>query len=285
MPYGMNLAGTGGDTSPMHFTGKQKDTETGLDYFGARFNSSNLGRFMTPDWSAEEEPVPYAKLDDPQTLNLYGYVRNNPLSSTDPSGHDGVDILQGAINAFSSDLLGGAYRTDHGNGDHQLGQAIGDGLATVVGTGEALLGAGGEVAGLALDATGVGAIAGVPVGAISTAAVVQGSSAALIGGAHLAKSAIDANTGKGPVKADKAPGVTAGGQATDEHGNKIGPSGETQVNRTQSNTREGANNKALNEGSRSVNHNNPKDGSAPHFHPADANGKKKPSSTHHEYPK
>jgi len=43
---------------------------------------------MSPDWSAKEEPVPYAKLDDPQSLNLYSYVRNNPLSRTDPDGHE-----------------------------------------------------------------------------------------------------------------------------------------------------------------------------------------------------
>jgi hypothetical protein len=46
-----------------------------------------MGRWMSPDWAAKEEPVPYAKLDDPQTLNLYSYVRNNPLSKTDPDGH------------------------------------------------------------------------------------------------------------------------------------------------------------------------------------------------------
>jgi hypothetical protein len=44
---------------------------------------------MSPDWSAKEEPVPYAKLDDPQSLNLYGYVGNNPLSRADADGHCG----------------------------------------------------------------------------------------------------------------------------------------------------------------------------------------------------
>jgi len=42
---------------------------------------------MSPDWSAKEAPVPYAKLGDPQTLNLYAYVGNNPLSRFDPDGH------------------------------------------------------------------------------------------------------------------------------------------------------------------------------------------------------
>jgi hypothetical protein len=48
-----------------------------------------MGRFMSPDWSAQVEPVPYAKLDDPQSLNLYAYVRNNPLVGIDVDGHDG----------------------------------------------------------------------------------------------------------------------------------------------------------------------------------------------------
>jgi RHS repeat-associated protein len=68
-------------------TGKYHDDESGLDYFGARYNSSNMGRFMSPDWTAEADPVPYAELDNPQTLNLYSYVQNNPLSRTDPFGH------------------------------------------------------------------------------------------------------------------------------------------------------------------------------------------------------
>ena len=78
------------DTSinlPSRYTGKERDAESGLDYFGARYYASNLGRFVSPDWSAQEEPVPYSKLTDPQSLDLYAYVRNNPMSQSDPDGH------------------------------------------------------------------------------------------------------------------------------------------------------------------------------------------------------
>jgi RHS repeat-associated protein len=74
------------------FTGKERDMntaamETGLDYFGARYFSGSQGRFTSPDWSERPQPVPFADFADPQTLNLYSYVRNNPLSRTDPDGH------------------------------------------------------------------------------------------------------------------------------------------------------------------------------------------------------
>src|ERR1019366_8215055 len=60
-------------------TGKERDSESGNDYFGARYYASSMGRWLSPDWSAKAEPVPYAKLPDPQTLNLCSYVGNNPL--------------------------------------------------------------------------------------------------------------------------------------------------------------------------------------------------------------
>ena len=55
---------------------------------GARYYASTMGRFMSPDWSAKEEPVPYATMGDPQSLNLYACVRNNPLRGVDPDGHE-----------------------------------------------------------------------------------------------------------------------------------------------------------------------------------------------------
>lgn len=69
------------------FTAKERDAESGLDNFGARFNSSQMGRFMTPDWSAAPMGVPYADFGNPQSLNLYSYVKNNPINATDVDGH------------------------------------------------------------------------------------------------------------------------------------------------------------------------------------------------------
>ena len=63
------------------FTGKERDSESGLDYFGARYYGSNMGRFMSPDAPVDQHP------SDPQSWNLYSYVRNNPLSNTDPTGN------------------------------------------------------------------------------------------------------------------------------------------------------------------------------------------------------
>jgi RHS repeat-associated protein len=63
------------------FTGKERDAETGLDYFGARYMSSAQGRFTSPDLPLyDQHPT------DPQSWNLYSYVRNNPLIYTDPDG-------------------------------------------------------------------------------------------------------------------------------------------------------------------------------------------------------
>jgi RHS repeat-associated protein len=87
------------------FTGKQRDkfgdgTATGLDYFLARYYSAAQGRFTSPDeWAGglvdpftggqvePPGPLPYADIGNPQSLNKYAYVLNNPLRYTDPDGH------------------------------------------------------------------------------------------------------------------------------------------------------------------------------------------------------
>jgi RHS repeat-associated protein len=82
-PFGDALSCTSSptNTSPLHFTGKQRDFESGLDNFGARYDSSSMGRFMSPDPLGGHQ-------EDPQTLNKYVSVRNNPLNLTDPTGLD-----------------------------------------------------------------------------------------------------------------------------------------------------------------------------------------------------
>ena len=82
------------------FTGKERDSESGLDYFGARYYSNAFGRFLTPDWAEKATAVPYAIFSDPQSLNLYSYVRNVPSTGYDPDGH-----FNDPFNTFGGDGL------------------------------------------------------------------------------------------------------------------------------------------------------------------------------------
>ncbi|HEY0024965.1 MAG TPA: RHS repeat-associated core domain-containing protein [Longimicrobium sp.] len=96
------------------------------------------------------------------------------------------------------------------------------------------------------------------------------------------QAADEASAGNSP---ENAPGQTAGGRATDEHGNVLGPSGRPAVHQRNHPTRKRAQDAARNEGQGPpVHHPNPTRGD-PHFHPADRNGNKLPTSTHHNYPR
>lgn len=115
LPFGDAEVCSGADPDPLHFTGQPRDPETSLDDFGARYNSSQLGRFMTADWSESPEAVPYSNLENPQSLNLYSYVLNNPAGDIDSDGHymdnggdDGPNcgspcVVTGSIDAVSLD--------------------------------------------------------------------------------------------------------------------------------------------------------------------------------------
>ena len=117
LPFGEELfAGTGGRTVPMgyasdgvrqQFTSKERDAETGLDYFLARYYSSAQGRFMSPDefsggpdevyilgkGDSESQALPYADITQPQSLNKYQYTNNSPLRYVDADGHCGPCIV------------------------------------------------------------------------------------------------------------------------------------------------------------------------------------------------
>ncbi|MGA8407105.1 MAG: RHS repeat-associated core domain-containing protein, partial [Candidatus Acidiferrales bacterium] len=77
-PFGGEHQFTNSCPQNYKFTGKERDAETGNDDYDARYYSSAYGRFLSADWSAIPAPVPYANLTNPQTLNLYAMVSDNP---------------------------------------------------------------------------------------------------------------------------------------------------------------------------------------------------------------
>jgi len=88
------------------FTGKERDDESKLDYFLARYYSAPMGRFLSVDPNNAD-----ATLGDPRAWNGYAYVRGNPLSLTDPDGRKVIHLgnekqqerLQNRINKIGSD--------------------------------------------------------------------------------------------------------------------------------------------------------------------------------------
>jgi RHS repeat-associated protein len=103
LPYGdgFTSTGSGQDATSHHFTGKERDDESKLDYFGARYYGSLMGRFTSPDSSG------YSGLSKPQSWNLYAYSLNNPLRYIDPDGHT-VECKTGAADclAAAQDAIG-----------------------------------------------------------------------------------------------------------------------------------------------------------------------------------
>jgi RHS repeat-associated protein len=83
-------------SQPFRYAGYYYDEETGLYYLKSRYYSPTLGRFLTRDGYG------YIKYGNPQTLNLYAYAENNPVSNTDPSGHF-VPLLAGGAAAVSGE--------------------------------------------------------------------------------------------------------------------------------------------------------------------------------------
>lgn len=75
---------SGGTQSKFLYTGQKRDSDTGLDYYNARYYNDQLGRFTQADTIVPD-------LYNPQSLNRYSYVQNNPLRYTDPTGHQFVD--------------------------------------------------------------------------------------------------------------------------------------------------------------------------------------------------
>lgn len=138
------------------FTGKERDSESGLDYFGARHYASSMGRFMSVDPAFESEI-----LELPQTWNRYSYVYNRPLFATDPDGKCPPcvgaiigGVVEGGWNLGSQVFSNGGHVSDVNwkeVGANALGGAVAGALAGATGGGsllaEAAVGAGSNVAG------------------------------------------------------------------------------------------------------------------------------------------
>jgi RHS repeat-associated protein len=174
LPFGEELlAGQGlrtttigyvADNTRQKFTQKERDNETGLDYFLARYYSSAHGRFTSPDEFAggptelfedvdAHDPVFYADLANPQSLNKYHYALNNPLAFIDPDGHQesrtdrliqGVaDFVNGVGKGITSSITIGASGAPQPNDSllNRAGQGVGT-ILTSIG-GRVAIGAGG----------------------------------------------------------------------------------------------------------------------------------------------
>jgi RHS repeat-associated protein len=87
-PFGESRLQSGAATK-WQFTSYERDNaanDSGLDYANARFYSSRIGRFTSTD------PLT-GSLEDPQSLNRYSYVSNDPINTIDPSGLQKVCML------------------------------------------------------------------------------------------------------------------------------------------------------------------------------------------------
>jgi RHS repeat-associated protein len=153
LPFGDEVNPPGA-SNPRQFTGKERDTETGMDYFGARYFSGERGRFSTIDpiftWQDN--------LTDPQRWNRYAYARNNPVRYVDP---DGRAFIPGA-------LLGGAFGAGFGFVGSVMAQRVSSGsFSNIDYRRAAAAAAGGAVSGaLAGGTLGLSVFAGASVGAV-----------------------------------------------------------------------------------------------------------------------
>jgi RHS repeat-associated protein len=105
---------------PRKFTGKERDQETGWDYFGARYYEASLARFtsLDPVTTFDENRV------DPQRWNRYGYVRNNPMRYVDPDGQ----VIETAWDAFNIGLGVASFVSNVREGNYLSAAVDGGGL-------------------------------------------------------------------------------------------------------------------------------------------------------------
>lgn len=108
--FGNIINSTGSISNSICYAGYQYDEKTGYYYLNARMYDPKIARFLQEDTVTGES-------DDPLSLNLYTYVKNNPLIYFDPTGHYGL-LFSGILNQLAKNLdeiVG--FSTDSGNDD------------------------------------------------------------------------------------------------------------------------------------------------------------------------
>ncbi|MCA1600092.1 MAG: RHS repeat-associated core domain-containing protein [Acidobacteria bacterium] len=264
------------------FTSKERDNETGLDYFLARYYSSVQGRFTSPDEfsggpeelynfvdDAADNPTFYADLTNPQSLNKYQYTYNNPVNIVDPDGHcppEAAALCRAAPVVFS-----------------------------IPGLREAAVGA----AVVVILAKAIDAIPGDKTAGDGSCPSCERSLKA--GQQRMERQEAARQTelkrqndldnlqqaqggASGQPPKPEATGTTSSGRPTDRYGNPLGPSGREMRHDRDHPSRSRAQEAARRRGKGAPeNHPNPTRGRG-HFHPTGQDGKKVPNSTHENYP-
>lgn len=142
LPFGEELTAGGRMTSPGYgtadgarqkFTSKERDNETGLDYFGARYFASTQGRFTSPDpfsiiqmrQSAPTDDKAHSAfrqfIGDPRRWNRFAYAVNSPLVFTDKTGLDIMIIENGPTN---DNPMGHTAIAITGRGVYSMGNGV-----------------------------------------------------------------------------------------------------------------------------------------------------------------
>jgi RHS repeat-associated protein len=219
------------DNTRQKFTQKERDTETGLDYFLARYYSSTQGRFTSPDeftggptelfeQVAPHNPTFYADIAEPQSLNKYQYALNNPLRDIDPDGHQTrlADLVSGGV---AGEGAGGRNSTAARirNGVARVGRTV---LNTLNGAASAVSEDNGFGPMDAPQNSGGRGIGHVVALAQSGAEVVGGLAVAAGGGAEAIITSPAAVTVVGAAAPAAGVAVTVGGVVTAAHGALVG---------------------------------------------------------------
>jgi RHS repeat-associated protein len=118
-PFGGEVVVAGSDPNTYKFTGKVRDSETGNDYFGARYYSDATGRWISPDRPfADQHPA------NPQSWNLYAYTLNNPLNNVDTNGLENLPavVAKQMLQKYAPEAAGLAL--SRWNGAYALARAV-----------------------------------------------------------------------------------------------------------------------------------------------------------------